>query len=129
MRISDWSSDVCSSDLAPAERAGRLQEQPLLQQGCRQRRPHGPVRGLDQGELEDVALGVAAAERIGAGAHWQQQVGGAGVVAPSEGMDRADRRQPDGAGHVGVGTRLEEHTYELQSQLRYTYAVFCSTKN
>src|SRR3546814_1036295 len=40
-------------------------------------------------------------------------------------MGRADEHVVIlGAGHAG-GTRSEEHTYELQSLMRISYAVFC----
>src|SRR3546814_2953470 len=32
-------------------------------------------------------------------------------------------------GGVGTATRSEEHTYELQSLMRISYAVFCLKKN
>src|SRR3546814_3492746 len=68
MRISDWSSDVCSSDLGRAERPGRHQEPPQdgedvggdheEQHATRNRR----VELLDAVPL--VAGGILAADRI-----------------------------------------------------------------
>src|SRR3546814_7734718 len=65
MRISDWSSDVCSSDLVAGDGA----------------------RALASGELAEDALD--------------------------------DQR---------LGRRSEEHTSELQSLMRISYAVFCLKK-
>src|SRR3546814_6095370 len=102
MRISDWSSDVCSSDL--------LGEAPL--QG---RRPL----------LMAVALGLAAA-----------QVGNAGERAGGDrrrqrgGEDEAGGEAAHEVAESGGGgdIRSEEHTSELQSLMRISYAVFCLKK-
>src|SRR3546814_4417071 len=100
-RISDWSSDVCSSDLI-----GRIDHrQPKIRPAI----PHRQRRGLDQpGQgLERVAqprrLGVGL---LGLGAHF------GGVEEPQQ------RR-----------SRSEEHTSELQSLMRISYAVCCLKKN
>src|SRR3546814_7771653 len=84
MRISDWSSDVCSSDLAG--------------------RALGGHRGDRQ--LTDAALVVPG------------QVAG---VLPHRGVDVG---LPRGV----VDRRSEEHTSELQSLMRISYAVFCLKK-
>src|SRR3546814_2461652 len=89
MRISDWSSDVCSSDL----------ERKLAEQRLQMR--HG-----------------GAAARAGANAlsrfHHQHQRG--------RGVRIGFQRQ------VRIGDRSEEHTSELQSLMRNSYAVFCLKK-
>src|SRR3546814_5963679 len=80
MHISDWSSDVCSSDLAPD--AGTLAAEDPFPQGCR-----CAVRGA--------------------------------------GTQAGDRARPGGRPALG---RSEEHTSELQSLMRNSYAVFCLKK-
>src|SRR3546814_5605008 len=114
MRISDWSSDVCSSDLAvdlvvadvgqlpgPEARhqvvAGTAQEVALPAS-------HHPV--LEAGE-PGLLVELLAIERL---AH-----------RPS-GIDPAHGAQP---GLRPSGERSEEHTSELQSLMRISYAVFC----
>src|SRR3546814_1895127 len=96
MRISDWGSDVCSSDLAGPGREGRaggVRSQPV--------RPHR-LRDLQRGALV--------------------------LVRP----DRREDRQ--GAGRrlhpplLPQARRSEEHTSELQSLMRISYAVFCLKK-
>src|SRR3546814_15232621 len=71
MRISDWSSDVCSSDLQrPIDRLLVLQRQPLGRQGQQRRAAAGDEaqhqivlsQALDQ--LQDARRGVAAG-RVG----------------------------------------------------------------
>src|SRR3546814_8364616 len=117
MRISDWSSDVCSSDLhathgQPAE--GRLADLKLVHQG------------------EHVA-----AEPVNAVRRRRQagQAMAAGVVAQH--AERPDERRPLQLPHAKVGAerirhhqnrRSEEHTPELQSLMRISYAVFCLKK-
>src|SRR3546814_6320476 len=114
MRISDWSSDVCSSDLGrrqnsidpPDEPAGRLHEPRLP--GV------GPV--LLAQVLEDLHLlmsDLAALDPQTPGDVLQ-----AGEALP---VPRAIGLQP--------AFRSAEHTPEHQSLMRISYAVFCLKKN
>src|SRR3546814_2205042 len=108
--MSDWSSDVCSSDL------------------------------LDEGHVLLPGVGIAAPDRA-------DDAGGDRVVEPERRTDRdrplprlerigaadAQRRQAVGIdleqGDVRLHVaRSEEHTSELQSLMRISYAVFCLNK-
>src|SRR3546814_7910767 len=109
MRISDWSSDVCSSDLpraclslalapralqrraglCPAARRGRYPRCRECRRLCGDRRRSVGPAGLARRAM----VGVAPCARRGAPGH-----------------------------------RSEEHTSELQSLMRISYAVFCLTK-
>src|SRR3546814_7585610 len=123
MRISDWSSDVCSSDLL---REGRLLLQPCLVVGLLVDH-HGATHGVVPRAAE-----FKAEDFIGAGSRGRQ---------PEIG-DRARHHVHLGAelGHVEIvqhvyrakqhldRLRSEEHTSELQSLMRISYAVFCLTK-
>src|SRR3546814_2881451 len=112
MRISDWSSDVCSSDLADALGSQRLRRarDALVERPVGQPALH-PVLAP---EHDGIGLGVGV---VGAPA---QQV--LGEVPPG-------LRKEAGAWHpVGVG-RSEEHTSELQSLMRISSAVFCLHTN
>src|SRR3546814_1644159 len=93
MRISDWSSDVCSSDLQKMIGAGVL--------------GHRKV-----GEIGVSGLHVAGDAEAPKG-----QVG-----FRFEGFDC------EATSGVGVVFRSEEHTSELQSLMRISYAVFCLKK-
>src|SRR3546814_2662368 len=106
MRISDWSSDVCSSDLGDRRGPGR-RHHPHHQIGRRRPRLRERRRG---------AAGTAPLRRLPAGL----QPRGAAVAA-----DRRPRR-PRGA--LTRHPRSEEHTSELQSLMRISYAVFCLKK-
>src|SRR3546814_4916480 len=94
MRISDWSSDVCSSDLVSALRVRRN-----IVQAAR---------------LTALAFDTEHAER------------------PQEFWDYSEERGftvKDGARLIeALQKRSEEHTSELQSLMRISYAVFCLKK-
>src|SRR3546814_1637616 len=104
MRISDWSSDVCSSDLyVDCERhAGELAQGLLA--------PDGPGSG--------ESSTPAGCQRV---------AGRQDAVARC--LERWARGRPDRRHSHGGGTgRSEEHTSELQSLMRISYAVFCLKK-
>src|SRR3546814_7052149 len=118
MRISDWSSDVCSSDLLPA--GDRRRDRPADRRvGLCQ--PGG--RAGHRLRIEDL-LGFQRAAQAGAiesdvavrRVLDQRQVG----VERERGQIVAPPRQQR--------ARSEEHTSELQSLMRISYAVFCLKK-
>src|SRR3546814_1068137 len=99
MRISDWSSDVRSSDLADGEPRHQQRAQ-------RSARDEGTRPGVDrQARLRPLDRG-AADERI------------AVLSDPRDQRPRTHDRR----------LRSEEHTSELQSLMRISYAVFCLKK-
>src|SRR3546814_1352510 len=117
MRISDWSSDVCSSDLpvqlpdenlAVADLAGAG--------GLHHRLDHGVGLVVGDRDLE-LDLGQEIDHVLGAAV----QLGVALLAAEALDLGDGDAR------HAGVGQRLssEEHTSELQSLLPISYAVLC----
>src|SRR3546814_3101917 len=108
MRISDWSSDVCSSDLFGIEVDGeRLFE------------VDGDLRaGLDIDGRE--RLPVQLVHPVRHVAHATGQDAAHGLVA-------RDADAADGTVGADVG-RSEEHTSEIQSLMRISYAVFCLKK-
>src|SRR3546814_4456238 len=111
MRISDWSSDVCSSDLLNSEQNGR--------QRCTENGGHASRGARDEQRL---ALCRTQAETLGE----QRPDGSAGH------NDRPFRTErtaaADGNGRGQGLQRSEEHTSELQSLMRISYAVFCLKK-
>src|SRR3546814_10879308 len=100
MRISDWSSDVCSSDL----------------RDC-QRRNH--TEPCQRGERDDGGLGNHPL--IGTAQF------GLVMLDPCQGLhgDGSEWSNRSVGDHVD---RSEEHTSELQSLMRISYAVFCLKK-
>src|SRR3546814_10911465 len=100
MRISDWSSDVCSSDLRHPDRAAEIEGEHLA--GLIAAELHG-----DQREQHRFA---------GAGRSDDQ-----GMADVADMQREAERRR-------SFGLRSEEHTSELPSLMRTSYAVFCFQK-
>src|SRR3546814_3182551 len=101
MRISDWSSDVCSSDLLSVESNTSRSDA----------RGSVMVAGISNCRTHEVPNPCRCR-------HCER--------APES---HARGRPPDGstAGHR-PDCRSEEHTSELQSLMRITYAVFCLKK-
>src|SRR3546814_6872342 len=109
MRISDWSSDVCSSDLLHQVRGravhlARVADQPKLRIPALACLDHLDERGR-RGD-------VRAFERAGD----EPRLGIVGQDAAISHPEQA------------VEPRSEEHTSELQSLMRISYAVFCLKK-
>src|SRR3546814_5471924 len=118
MRISDWSSDVCSSDL--------LGRDTVTAQ-------HVPG---DARDVQRLAAVVALYER-------DRLRNKNALVHPAADAKRGLQSERDFAEHVGeldldqlvrgqrpaelppIERRSEEHTSELQSLMRISYAVFC----
>src|SRR3546814_6558396 len=99
MRISDWSSDVCSSDLRQTIRL------PVLTSSWQT----VPLRYVAGADAKDATFEVTG---TGSG---RFRVGVASLM-PADNIHgwRAD-----------TVARSEEHTSELQSLMRISYAVFC----
>src|SRR3546814_5906736 len=113
MRISDWSSDVCSSDLGrndrdwnpPCRECGAAYRPRQWEfSSASARRPRGSLTGQDQD----------------GGGRRELPAGGEHCVSPG------------GPGECPAACRAsmrsEEHTSELQSLMRLSYAVFCLQK-
>src|SRR3546814_10730204 len=119
MRISDWSSDVCSSDL-PEFSDGAARENGRAADLHRQGPWRGdlcPVCGRD---LSDVEEWGAYRFRAPAGTRlWSAQSCLSGALDPPTG---------DAGRRPARRHRSEEHTSELQSLMRISYAVFCLKK-
>src|SRR3546814_10529263 len=128
MRIRDWSSDVCSSDL--------LVPSSGVAQGERMVTPN-----QFQGTL---LLGTTRVPESSdpcnpSGSGWIMAIDpftgrGPGSVFfdlnDDTKFDTSDKITVDGVAYAaaGVGFRSEEHTSELQSLMRISYAVFCLKK-
>src|SRR3546814_3739772 len=120
MRISDWRSDVCSSDLIHefVVMRGIVVEDDQRPGSCRLDDAQAFLPGRMAESLEARILGV------GVGGIVDHDVG-----AAHQFLDRrvASRFVMLGVGDVAYG-RSEEHTSELQSLMRISYAVFCLKK-
>src|SRR3546814_4728781 len=131
LRISDWSSDVCSSDLQLAP-PRHQQERPRRPLPSGQRGVHAEAAGLPAIEhaaqhLARVAMQVDET-RIGEDLAQQrdaQRVLRRLLQHPHPGCRRG--RAPFAIAQLRQ-ERSEEHTSELQSLMRISYAVFCLKK-
>src|SRR3546814_5552613 len=113
MRISDWSSDVCSSDL-PDQLA--LQGAEMLRQAA------APGRGDKVARLVDAAQarGLPAPDQAGVSSQAARQ-----QLRDHRGLAVRAGREHHRFVLPPHGRRSEEHTSELQSLMRISYAVFC----
>src|SRR3546814_3891649 len=123
MRISDWSSDVCSSDLLPttsaAQHPGRCRREadptePVRGKSCRKFRqlPQQAPKPPDHGQ-GGFLTGERAARRRFRHASSVEGVRIAAPIAPAV----KDTKSP-----TISQSRSEEHTSELQSLMRISYA-------
>src|SRR3546814_1775131 len=103
MRISEWSSDVCFSDLIVTNLDLRFQKDMNM--------PISELMTKENLVVAPVGTDLLMAEEI----LQNYKIEKLPVV--------------DSDGHlVGLITRSEEHTSELQSLMRISYAVFCLKK-
>src|SRR3546814_3096869 len=99
MRISDWSSDVCSSDLAPRV-AGDMNRPEIV---IKPRFDLAASLGVTTAALSQTIRVATIGD----------------IDQNSAKFSLSDRQIP---------IRSEEHTSELQSLMRISYAVFCLKK-
>src|SRR3546814_3193710 len=140
MRISDWSSDVCSSDLPRAHHGwpgrcpregtqGWPQVRPLQGPGAARSGCYGPTRHVRFRPLQGTrdrarhSLPLCRSQRGTPGlrsarACCQNAMMMTGAPIKLTQADAADV----------ADLRSEEHTSELQSLMRISYAVFCLKK-
>src|SRR3546814_4380283 len=135
LHIGDWSSDVCSSDLVRRKvlraRAGMNVSQ-----------MHYARKGIITPEMEYVAIreNLGRAQLAEAALRDGQDFGASipDYVTPEFVRDEVARGRaiiPNNIHHpesepMAIGrNRSEEHTSELQSLMRTSYAVFCLNKN
>src|SRR3546814_9248990 len=140
MRISDWSSDVCSSDLVEAALSwidehgdrdgdgfveyGRLTDQGLVNQGWKD--SHDSVFHADGGIARGpIALAEVQAYVYGA---WRAAEAIFTTLGDPDKARAYRTRADDLRERFDAAFRSEEHTSELQSLMRISYAVFCLTK-
>src|SRR3546814_7439827 len=147
MRISDWSSDVCSSDLLRLVRATGLEHRAddpdeaivdrRVEFGDEIHRLPAGLHEMDRRQIVELPGRNGDQQTIGRSQRvYTEETHGRGrvqnddvIVVPHflqsdpEHAERAsDRRRP-------FLDRSEEHTSELQSLMRISYAVFCLKKN
>src|SRR3546814_4135243 len=110
MRISDWSSDVCSSDLLVGRRLLSGNAEIVVDHAIKLDAQVGA--GIDGVRIGDQRLQQPRDQRVAARLASRNRP----AIAPQIGKMRRDR------------LRSEEHTSELQPLMRISYAVFCLKK-
>src|SRR3546814_10377459 len=108
MRISDWSSDVCSSDLVEAMVMNlSWASAPVANPAA------SPVASIDAAKMPNR-------RRVG--------VNVMGCGPPFDRRRSPEQVAAEEGGRLPALRRSEEHTSELQSLMRISYAVFCLKK-
>src|SRR3546814_5523186 len=120
MRISDWSSDVCSSDRR--QRSNRVRH---IVRAVSERQQGGAGNQRHIEKLVDIGPPVSQGANAGA------DIGARCGIGCCESQARKNEdfhgaRTPDPL--QPFQQRSEEHTSELQSLMRISYAVFCLKK-
>src|SRR3546814_557029 len=145
MRISDWSSDVCSSDLNARNADVEPKSQNFIGEipaGC-EAMDDAFIRSLPhflRQYLRRISLGVARMHNdrqpafsrgsyVGAEAAFLLLAITVVIIIIKAGFPDADDLRMASAGlQLGGIHRSEEHTSELQSLMRISYDVFCLKK-
>src|SRR3546814_7856648 len=126
MRISDWSSDVCSSDLE-AQAVVNANEQ--LARRFAAHFPFSPFSIQDADDFREFRS-VLKVLQTQIPLPFKTPLYEANMARrcqiASHGLLDYTRKVLEGA--VSVASRSEEHTSELQSLMRISYAVFCLKK-
>src|SRR3546814_5728821 len=117
MRISDWSSDVCSSDLLAAPVT--LVTAP------------GAIAAVFTNLLRNAlyaSVGAPVTVRLRADRLIVEDQGPGIAAHDLPHVFQPRFRSRDGGTGMGLYIRSEEHTSEFQSLMRISYAVFCLKK-
>src|SRR3546814_1408104 len=130
MRISDWSSDVCSSDLAVNDYLARNErfverERAFIDSSSHElRTPVAVIAGASELALDQPGTPDAVRNQLSR------------ILRTARGVEQllslllVLAKDPQRLAQVSDQFRLrsEEHTPELQSLMRISYAVFCLKK-
>src|SRR3546814_9558980 len=120
MRISDWSSDVCSSDLELPETLIEA----FISAEDKTFFSHG---GLDYPGIVSAVIDNLTSNKRPRGASTITQQVAKNLLLTNELSYTRKIREAILARRI-EGARSEEHTSELQSLMRNSYAVFCLKK-
>src|SRR3546814_10390882 len=134
LRISDWSSDVCSSDLIGAGLVAGIAAPAIAAA-----QQHEPLPRLDEvgnhmltfignylgshGNLDDEIPAACSSAVLASAWRAAARLEMRGIAEIDKGIQPFDRFKDDIA-----ALRSERHKSELQSLMRISYAVFCLNK-
>src|SRR3546814_9376880 len=120
MRISDWSSDVCSSDLFSSL---RVRELTLVSYRAAGREDCRAFRKLRRSRASTRSSLPSPACRRGISGPQRRVSSGSGIPAPA--IKRLGKPETS---QCNLTARTEDHTSEHQSLMLISYAVFCMKK-
>src|SRR3546814_5726279 len=148
MRISDWSSDVCSSDLGPIEASSNDPREAfgivcaeysveLLARQARIRQDDLPLiiaidvgNGVFHARSDKINFPSAPRKRTFDNVRFRLLANDSRAVTHDSGLARPKAHARTFVADLpNLDDRSEEHTSELQSLMRNSYAVFCLKKN
>src|SRR3546814_5766354 len=109
MRISDWSSDVCSSDLRPLD-------MPLHEVG------------IEAGTNSHYRVNADVSDRLDERGNLLYRLTATGLTEDGQINMTENERLAIAPAVTWRSDRSEAHTSELQSLMRNSYAVFCLKK-
>src|SRR3546814_4642516 len=124
MRISDWSSDVCSSDLSPIRSPRDLSCHNCLVHALKSPTQYWNFHHAETGEPISVRVQGTIRSTFGEALRHSALLGDGIAMHPTY-MVAQDLQKGDLKIVLPDYTRSEEHTSELQSLMRISYAVFC----
>src|SRR3546814_4034551 len=110
MRISDWSSDVCSSDLAVIIE--------YLNEAFHGPPDLMPINAVIRAQARAWCRRLDSTDALRVITFQQRALPAFAALAP-------DQFEKIAAAHPTRSSRSEEHTSELTSLMRISYAVFC----
>src|SRR3546814_2182048 len=113
MRISDWSSDVCSSDLTTRTRSGQTIPPVCL------RPPSAQVQQMGR-----AATAIGASEAFQGNSKFSGRDENSNNITFGPALDQGRLQHPGLLGQMVDVPRSEEQTSELESIMRRSYAVF-----
>src|SRR3546814_9765441 len=137
MRISDWSSDVCSSDLVRAKSKSEIDQLADFTvdweevRGAGRGRPVIAVKlSFNPKDMVDQEMTAQELDRPKVGRRARREGTVDAIVGALPPSLQGRGPFPEGSLHYGADPRItsirsEEHTSELQSLMRISYAVSC----
>src|SRR3546814_8025958 len=121
MRISDWSSDVCSSDLLRVAQRHRQHVVEVVVVPVHLRERQRRTRGILPAAVPRVANELDRLRRALATLEVRSLIEVHRAVDPQQRLTVPDPEQTAAPDREPIGDRSEEHTSELQSLMRISY--------
>src|SRR3546814_6640575 len=120
MRISDWSSDVCSSDLFSVPAIAQQLDAAAAAEAPAPSSAAKPAADSDDSKIAEI---VVTAQRR------EEKLQEVPIAVTAMDAKQIETRGIQNVGDLSaLAPRSEEHTSELQSLMRISYAVFCLKK-